>query len=125
LAFVRSAHFPGDVRRVGVTVDMARLSFGLATTASGTSAQSEMDDNGTTGSGAKPDVPSAGQLDQVSRDAFDCAPAAWGSGKLAPVLYDGEAAVLAFRPPTGDTRVVDLLECGTGDILRSVTLAIR
>ncbi|WP_134740540.1 hypothetical protein [Nocardioides sp. 503] len=53
-----------------------------------------------------------------------CDPAAWGAGKLQLVRYDAQPAVLAFRPPMGDTQVVDLLQCGTGELLRSVTLAV-
>jgi hypothetical protein len=54
---------------------------------------------------------------------FVCDPApSWGPGDLVAVRYSGVPAVLAFRPPAGDTQVVDLLECGTAAILRSVTL---
>ncbi len=41
-----------------------------------------------------------------------------------PVLYDGSEAVLAYRPPTDDAQVVDLLQCGTGDVLRTTTLPV-
>lgn len=61
----------------------------------------------------------------VSADAARssmCEPAAWGPGDLYVVRYVGNPAVLAFRPAAGDTQVVDLLQCGTADILRSVTL---
>lgn len=51
-----------------------------------------------------------------------CEPADWGAGDLYVVQYAGNPAVLAFRPAAGDTQVVDLLQCGTADILRSVTL---
>lgn len=54
--------------------------------------------------------------------AFTCAAARWGEGALVPVLFDGTPAVLAYRPPDGDTQVVVLLQCGTGDDLRSTTL---
>lgn len=57
-----------------------------------------------------------------STSSFICDPAAWGEGRLVAAFYGGVPAVLAFRPPTGDTQVVDLLECGTAAILRSVTL---
>lgn len=57
--------------------------------------------------------------------AFMCDAAAWGPGRLVAVHYAGVPAVLAFRPATGDTQVVDLLECGTAAILRSVTLPAR
>lgn len=55
---------------------------------------------------------------------FICDPAPWGEGQLLAVRYAGVPAVLAFRPPAGDTQVVDLLECGTAVILRSVTLPV-
>lgn len=51
-----------------------------------------------------------------------CDPAPYGPGSLVVVRFAGMPAVLAFRPPAGDTQVVDLLECGTAAILRSVTL---
>ncbi|MEV7429499.1 hypothetical protein AB0N29_07740 [Nocardioides sp. NPDC092400] len=53
---------------------------------------------------------------------FECTPADWGAGAAVPVLYDGEPHVLVFRAPAGDSQVADLLQCGTGDILRSTTL---
>jgi hypothetical protein len=53
---------------------------------------------------------------------FVCPPAVWGEGDLVAVRYAGRPAVLAFRPPVGDTQTVDLLQCGSGDVLRSTTL---
>jgi len=53
---------------------------------------------------------------------FSCDPAPWGPGRLLAVRYDDQPAVVAVRPPAGDTRVVEVLQCGTGTILRSVTL---
>lgn len=61
----------------------------------------------------------------VARRWQDCAPAEWGAGLPVAVLYDGEPAVLAFREPAGDSQVVDLLQCGTGGVLRSTTLPRR
>ena len=61
----------------------------------------------------------------VARRWQDCAPAEWGEGIPVAVLYDGEPAVLAFRAPAGDSQVVDLLQCGTGGVLRSTTLPRR
>ncbi len=61
----------------------------------------------------------------VARRWQDCAPAEWGPGLPVAVLYDGEPAVLAFRAPAGDSQVVDLLQCGTGGVLRSTTLPRR
>lgn len=59
---------------------------------------------------------------QEQRLPFICDPAAYGPGTLVAVRFAGTPSVLAFRPPVGDTQVVDLLECGTAAILRSVTL---
>ncbi|WP_121254012.1 hypothetical protein [Nocardioides ferulae] len=68
-----------------------------------------------------------GPAADLSTDAawFECTPADWGAGRLVPVLYDGDPAVLAFRPRTGDSRVVELLQCGSGDVLRSLTVPTR
>jgi len=55
---------------------------------------------------------------------FSCGRAAFGAGKLIAVLYQGSPAVLAYRPPTGATQVVDLLQCGSGGIMRSTTLPL-
>lgn len=59
------------------------------------------------------------------RTMFDCGQAPWGQGQLVAVLYQASPAVLAFRPPMGESQVVELLECGTAQILRSVTLPAR
>lgn len=53
---------------------------------------------------------------------FECTPADWGAGVAVPVLYDDEPHVLVFRAPAGDSQVADLLQCGTGETLRSTTL---
>ncbi|MDO9494839.1 MAG: hypothetical protein Q7J48_03975 [Nocardioides sp.] len=58
----------------------------------------------------------------LRRGPFICDPAPWGAGRLVAVRYAGTPAVLAFRPPAGESQVVDLLECGTAAILRSITL---
>ena len=58
----------------------------------------------------------------VRGGGFDCTPAVWGAGVLVPVLLDDAPAVLAYRPAVGDSQVVDLLQCGTAEILRSTTL---
>lgn len=69
--------------------------------------------------------PNASGLTSGAQTAdFICDPAPWGEGELVAVRYAGVPAVLAFRPPAGDTQVVDLLECGTAAILRSVTLPV-
>jgi hypothetical protein len=54
--------------------------------------------------------------------AFECAPARYGPGVLVPVIYDGTPFVLAYHPVVGESQVVDLLRCGTGESVRSTTL---
>lgn len=57
--------------------------------------------------------------------AFACEPAAWGPGRTIAVRYSGTPAVLVLRPPTGESQVVDLLRCGTAEVVRSITLPRR
>lgn len=66
------------------------------------------------------------QSDQADarQEPFTCRPASWGPGRLFPVTYDGAPAVLVERPSAGETRVVDLLQCGTATVLRSITLPV-
>lgn len=56
-------------------------------------------------------------------DDFVCTPATWGRGRLVPVYYGGTPNVLALRTPIGKTQVVDVLQCGTGDIVRSLSFS--
>ncbi|MCD4533131.1 hypothetical protein LRP67_03435 [Nocardioides sp. cx-169] len=67
------------------------------------------------------DAPLRGPTSGTS-DRLICDPADWGPGRLQLVRYQGRPAVLAFRAPMGASQVVDLLQCGTGETLRSVTL---
>lgn len=53
---------------------------------------------------------------------FDCRLPHTGPGVLVGVRYDGRPAFVRFREPTGDSQVVEVLQCGTGDLLRSTTL---
>lgn len=48
--------------------------------------------------------------------------AAPGRGRLVPVRYDGAPGLLVYRPPRGDTQVVDLVLCGHPGIRRTITL---
>jgi hypothetical protein len=67
----------------------------------------------------------AGQLPAgyvLSGRAFDCAGTRWGPGVLVPVFYAGSPAVLAYHPVTGESQVVELVRCGTGESVRSTTL---
>lgn len=108
---IRSAHFTQDVERVRATRAVLRkLSYSADSGAAGPAGSSA---DGATAPGASP----------VS-SWLECSPADFGAGELVPVLYDSDAAVLAFRTPTGEAQVVELLQCGTGEILRSVTLPV-
>ncbi len=53
---------------------------------------------------------------------YVCEGGGFGTGRLLGVLYNGQPAVLAFRPPMGETQAADLLQCGSGRLLRSITL---
>jgi hypothetical protein len=55
---------------------------------------------------------------------FSCGRAPFGAGKLIAVRYRGAPAVLAYRPPAGDTQVVELLQCGSGETMRSTTVPL-
>ena len=55
---------------------------------------------------------------RVVRDPGGSAP---GPAVVA-VRYDGERGWLVFRPPEGETQVVDLYLCGQDDPTRSITL---
>lgn len=61
--------------------------------------------------------------DELSRSpAFLCTPSLWGPGLLLPAAYDGVPSVLVYRPPEGATQTVDLLRCGTREVLRSTVI---
>lgn len=53
---------------------------------------------------------------------FPCADARWGRGVLVAARYDGDPTYVAFRQPMGDSQVVDVLQCGTAEVLRTTTL---
>ncbi|VXA91805.1 hypothetical protein [Nocardioides sp. AX2bis] len=53
---------------------------------------------------------------------FTCARTDLGAGRPVAVRYQEAPAVLLLRPPTRATQVADLVECGTGEVVRSVTL---
>jgi hypothetical protein len=56
---------------------------------------------------------------------FSCvaaSPSPYGIGRLFPAYYDGIPTVLALRPATGDSQQAEVLECGTGAPLRTVTV---
>lgn len=144
LVEVRSHRFAPDVRRAGllagVRIDALQRSYAAYLDSAAGSAGDKP--AGGDQSGATPPQPEQGTdganlssaggtassegdgvpVDGALRAASDCAPATYGPGRLIAVLYNGEPAVLAFRRPTGDSRIVDLLACGTAEVLRSVTL---
>ena len=53
---------------------------------------------------------------------FSCRLATTGRGVLVGVRYDGGPAFVRFLPPMGDSQVVEVVQCRTGDLLRSTTL---
>lgn len=59
----------------------------------------------------------------LSPSGFECSSADWGHGVLIGVRYARQHAVLAFREPTEQHQVAEVLQCGTADPLRSVTLS--
>lgn len=105
---------PVRLRPAFFAIDVERVRSGVSAYATGPS--------GSAGAAQAPEAPAeeGAALDDATVDM--CEPAAWGPGDLYVVRYAGSPAVLAFRPPVGDTQVVDLLQCGTADLLRSVTL---
>ena len=60
----------------------------------------------------------------AQRMDFSCGPAAYGAGKLLAVRYNGLPAVLAYRPAAGDTQTVELLQCGSAEVVRSTTIPL-
>lgn len=56
---------------------------------------------------------------------FTCPSADWGRGVLVAATYDGDPAYVAFRQPMGASQVVEVLQCGTAEVLRTTTLPTR
>ncbi len=71
--------------------------------------------------GPAPDARRPGPAPQDAAD-FACPAADWGPGRAVAVRYATAPAVLVLRPATRATQVADLVECGSADVLRSVTL---
>ena len=97
---IRSARFARDVRRVRALAGSAQRRQGLSDT---------------TGSDLGSDL--------GSDEEAGCRVVPLEPGRGVAVLYDGAPAVLLLRRSAGDSQVVDLLQCGTGRVLRSVTLS--
>ena len=57
-------------------------------------------------------------------DGFECAITPVDGAVLVGVTYDGAPAYVAFQRPMGASQVVDVLQCRTGDVLRSTTLPV-
>lgn len=55
---------------------------------------------------------------------FACGPTMLPAGKLIAVQYNGSPAVLVYQRPVGETQVVDLVQCSSGETLRSTTLPL-
>jgi hypothetical protein len=64
----------------------------------------------------------AGQRSQQLVQPEAPCPSPSGQDQLVPALFRRAPAVLVYHRPDGSTQVVDLLVCGTGRPIRSVTL---
>jgi len=58
----------------------------------------------------------------AAADVASCSPGTWGGGRYLRVVVDRDAGWLVYRPPRGDTQVVDLFLCGDDAPERSTTL---
>lgn len=58
----------------------------------------------------------------LSLTGVACGSGDYGAGRLLPAVYDGTPAVLALRAPGGGVRRIDLLACGSAEVLRSTTV---
>ncbi|MCY7395773.1 MAG: hypothetical protein LH468_06375 [Nocardioides sp.] len=63
-----------------------------------------------------------GDSSDLSLTGPACGSATYGAGRLLPAVYDGTSAVLALRPPTDGTQLVEVLACGSAEVLRSTTV---
>lgn len=61
---------------------------------------------------------------EFSLGAPGCAPAAYGPGRLVPAVYADAAVVLALRPPADGVRGVEVLACGTAEVVRSLEVPL-
>jgi len=57
--------------------------------------------------------------------SFTCGDGPWGVGSGIPARLDGTDAMLVLRPPAHRKQVAEVLQCGTGRVLASVTLPAR
>ena len=70
-------------------------------------------------------APSALPEELRTRRDFECAATDLGPGTWVAVVYAGSPAVLVFRRAPGEAQVAELVQCGSGEILRSTTLPAR
>ena len=71
-------------------------------------------------------APSSERRDAVLSQFGDgCSPGVWGGGRYLRVVFAREAGWLVYRPPQGDTQVVDLFLCDEDTAERSATLPYR
>jgi hypothetical protein len=47
-----------------------------------------------------------------------------GDGFVLPARYDDRPALVVFREPVGHSQVADVVQCGTGEVLRSATIPL-
>lgn len=59
---------------------------------------------------------------QHSLRTTPCAAVPTGAGQVLIATYQGARAALVYRPPSGNTQVVDLYLCRSSDVVRSATL---
>lgn len=105
---------PSSVQPPG-PVDVPRLGssgFGEAVAGLRERASVETTDDGATVDGAS----------LTTSPTFVCGSTPVGPGRLLAVTYIGRPAILAYRPVTGETQTVELLQCDTGTVVRSVVV---
>lgn len=57
--------------------------------------------------------------------SYGCEVTAFGEGTLVAAMYDDQPAILALRPPEGRNQIVDVVACGTGEELASLTVPVE
>lgn len=109
----------------GPTADLLDTETQESSAAPGADAGQETDPSGGPTSGDARTPPGDGTSYSVNGERWEadtCGAGPYGRGRLLLVSYRRQPAVLAVRPPVGDSTVVDLLRCGTGEVLRSATV---
>lgn len=109
----------------GLTADVLDAEVQGSSAAPPTDSGQEADQGGGPTSGDAPTAPGDGAFYTANGERWEadtCGAGPYGRGRLLLVTYRRHPAVLAVRPPVGDSTVVDLLRCGTGEVLRSATV---